>query len=116
MRYSITYANNFAFRCDSCRTMVLFTNCRISRNAMSNYMNLGAIDVDLGDYKDAKTAYLNSIKIGQYYQTYENLAFLYMVYGNRQDNINFIKNDALKKFPQDAQIWQSLAVIEYKQG
>jgi tetratricopeptide (TPR) repeat protein len=83
---------------------------------MDNYLNLGAVDVDLGDYKGAKTAYLKSIQVGQYYQTYENLGFLDEVYGNPKDNINFLKNDALKKFPQDGQLWQSLAVIEYKQG
>jgi tetratricopeptide (TPR) repeat protein len=83
---------------------------------MLNYGNLGILDVDMGDYKDGKVAYLKSIQLGDYFQSYESLAFLDTVYGNPQENIKYIQDTALKKFPYDATLWLCLAILEYNQG
>ncbi len=81
---------------------------------MFNYTNLGGALFCLGDYKDAKKANLNALKYGQYYATYENLAGLSIIYGNAKTDINFIKNQALTRYPYDSKLWFYLAVLEYK--
>lgn len=83
---------------------------------MFNYMNLGVAETNLGEYKQAKEAFQKSLHLGDYFQTYEGYANLDTVYGNPQENINFIKNVALKKFPQDGILWFCLAIIEYNYG
>lgn len=83
---------------------------------ITNYTNLGAIESKLGDYAAAKKAYLSALRYGQDSLPYENLASLALVYGNRDENINFIKNVSLRKFPKDGPIWFDLALLDYMQG
>ena len=83
---------------------------------IQNYNNLGTAYGNLGDYKDAKNAYINALKYGDYYLTYENLATIALVYGNRTKNITYIKTVALRKYPTDAKMWQCLAGLEYVNG
>src|SRR3989338_9906697 len=79
----------------------------------NNYTTLGTIYHRLGDYKKSKEAYLNALKYGDFYITYENLAVLALAYGDPEENIIFVK-DALRKYPQNAKLWLSLAILEYK--
>ncbi len=82
---------------------------------LTTYNILGLSYLGLGDYKKAKEAYLNALKFGDYYITYENLAGLTMITGDPNKNIHFIRS-SLKKFPQDAKLWLYLAVLEYRTG
>jgi tetratricopeptide (TPR) repeat protein len=78
-----------------------------------NYTNLGNVYFALGDYKKAREAYLKAIEFGDnYYGAYENLALLGLVSGDFHENIDFIEQ-AIKKFPQDAKLWLSLAILKY---
>ena len=80
----------------------------------TSYINLGVSYFCLSDYKQAKESFTKALGYGDYYSTYEHLANLALVYGNPKENINFIKNVSLKKYPQDTKLWLDLAVIEYK--
>lgn len=82
----------------------------------TNYQNLGYDDFVLKDYKEAESADLKSLQIGKTSTVYENLSTLYLFYGNPQKSISFIKNNALRAFPNDVTLWFNLALIEYKYG
>jgi tetratricopeptide (TPR) repeat protein len=81
-----------------------------------NYVNLGILYADIGEYRQAKEEYLASIRYGDYFKSYESLAFLDTVYGNPKENIKYIQDIALKKFSYDATLWLCLAILEYNQG
>ena len=82
----------------------------------TNYINLGAAEFNLGNYKESKTAFLKALEFGEYYQAYQNLGFLTLVYGDPEKNINTLKNFYLKKRPNDSKLWLYLAILEYKFG
>ncbi|HEX7041724.1 MAG TPA: glycosyltransferase family 39 protein [Patescibacteria group bacterium] len=84
------------------------------RPTQTSYIDLGVADTFLGEYDSAYKAYKNSLKFGDYYVAYENLAALSIVYGNPAENISYIKNISLKKFPNDAKLWLYLAILEYR--
>ena len=77
-----------------------------------NYNNLGTIYLSANDYKKAEESYLKAFEYGDFYLAYENLASLYMIYGNPEDNITFLKS-AIRKYPQNARMLTPLAVLEY---
>jgi tetratricopeptide (TPR) repeat protein len=79
-------------------------------------MNLGLYDMRLGNYQEARDAYIKSINLGGTYQVYESLANSFLVYGNPEQNISCIRNYALIKYPNSAKIWSDLAILEYKIG
>lgn len=81
-----------------------------------NYINLGVSSYCLGEYKQAKDAYMDALHIADNHQAYERLANLALTYGDSQKNIDFIKNVALKKNPSDILLWVDLAILEYTQG
>ena len=68
------------------------------------------------DYKNAKKAYLEATRYGDYDQTYIDLSALALSYGNPQKNIVFIKNISLKKFSHNDLLWLNLAKLEYVNG
>jgi hypothetical protein len=78
-----------------------------------NYSNLGVIYFSTGDYKKAEESYLKALEYGDFYLAYENLASLYMIYGNPDDNITFLKS-VIRKYPRNARLLTPLAVLEYK--
>jgi protein O-mannosyl-transferase len=80
---------------------------------MLNYTNLGASLFSLGDYQKSKEASFKALQYGEYYKAYENLAALALVYGNRLENINFVRNVALKKYSNDSTLWFYLAILDY---
>lgn len=82
---------------------------------LTNYINLGLVYINLGDYPKAKEAYIDSLKYGDYSRAYEALGSLTLVYGDSKQNINFIKG-ALMKFPNDAKLWLYLAILDYQYG
>lgn len=79
----------------------------------TNLNTLGAIYDRLGDKEKSKEAFVNALKYGDYYKTYENLAVLALTYGDPEENIAFIK-DALRKYPKNPKLWLCLAILEYK--
>lgn len=83
---------------------------------VNNYLNLGVSYACLKDYKKAKEYYLKALQFGDYNLAYDNLAALSLDYGDPQENISFIENRALPKFPQDATLWLILARLEYRTG
>lgn len=105
------------FRDENYKEAKLHAQKSISLNPYyTNYISLGAADFYLGEYKEAKGAYMKSLQLGDYYQTYENLGALSYLYGDKQTNIDFLKNVALRKYPQDAKLWLYVAVLEYNYG
>lgn len=89
----------------------------VSLNPLSvNYYNLGAASYYLGDYRGTYDAFMNSTKHGNYYKTYESLAFLAINYGDPQVNLVYMKKVSLKKFPNNPKILYYLAALEYNFG
>lgn len=82
---------------------------------ITNYTNLGAIESRMGNYEQAQKAYQQALRYGDDTLPYENLASLALVYGDRQTNINFIKQ-SLKKYPTDGILWFNLTILEYTSG
>jgi Tfp pilus assembly protein PilF len=82
----------------------------------TNLDTLGSSYAHMGDYKDATEAYMRALTYGDYYVIYDNLAENSLIYGNPEKNIAFIKNSALKKYPQDPILWDNLALLEYTRG
>lgn len=79
----------------------------------TNYNTLGTIYLNLNDYGNAEKAFLKGLQFGNYYPIYENLALLYLNYGDPKKNIQFIKG-GVKHFPQSSKLWLYLAILEYK--
>jgi tetratricopeptide (TPR) repeat protein len=90
------------------RSIALFPN-------WNNYNNLGVIDMNLGEYKEAQDAFRKGLGISGYYLLYENLAALTLVTGNSKENIGYVES-FIKQYPQDAKLWLYLAILEYKSG
>lgn len=82
----------------------------------TNYLNLGAAYFGMKEYKQAKNAFMKSLTYGDDYQTYQNLSLLSLSYGDPKENIAFLKNVALKKFPQEGLMWFHVAILEYNYG
>lgn len=80
---------------------------------MTNLNNLGLILLTKGDLIGAKQAYERAIAFGDYYLPYQNMAALYIVSQDYLGAVNFI-NQALVKFPNNAQLWLYLAVVQAK--
>jgi tetratricopeptide (TPR) repeat protein len=83
---------------------------------VTNYNSLGGIDFRLGDYMDAKKAFINSLQFGNYYLSFYNLAQLTLVYGNPATNIAFLKQQVIPRYPQLGMLWADLAIEEYEYG
>ncbi len=83
---------------------------------ITNYTNLGAIYSKMGDYGRAKESYLKALEFGDDQLPYENLASLSLVYGERAENIHFIKSKSLAAYPNNGKIWMNLSLLEYMQG
>lgn len=81
----------------------------------SNYYNLAEAETGLNDYAAAVKSYQISLRYGQPVQTYENLAWLTMVYGNYTADRQLILT-GINKYPQDASLWTYLAILEYRHG
>lgn len=77
------------------------------------YNNLGAANFFLGNFKDSMNAYKKSLSLGDYQLTYDNLSSLYLVYGDKKEGIEFVKN-ALKKYPKDITLRTNLSRLERK--
>lgn len=82
----------------------------------TDYLNLGAADFRLGDYQNAKDAYVEAVRLGDSDQANDNLAFIGLFYGNPKQSMNFIKNTALRENPYDGKLWLYLAALEYNFG
>lgn len=74
---------------------------------------LGQIYLATGDLEKAEELYLRSIRLGDYYATYQNLVVLKLAYKEPKDAQEFTKK-ALNKFPNDPKLWLYYSVIEYK--
>lgn len=82
-----------------------------------NYHNLGVAESALGNQKQAKEIYLKGLTVqGDYYLIYNDLAILSLVYGDTHENIDFIKNISLVKYPSNWRLWVCLAWLEYQNG
>lgn len=81
-----------------------------------NFTDLGNADFSLGQYTEAKEAYLQALKYGDNYTTYDNLAALYMNSGDSKEGVAFIQNVVKTKYPSDARLWLYLGILEYRLG
>ena len=80
----------------------------------TNINTLGIIYTHEGNYTKAKEAYLQALRYGNFYFTYENLGGLTIVSGKPKENIALLTN-ILKKYPYDDKLWLYLAIVEYRQ-
>ncbi|MGI8419666.1 MAG: glycosyltransferase family 39 protein [Candidatus Levyibacteriota bacterium] len=80
----------------------------------TNINTLGTIYTNEKNYKKAKETYLQALKYGDFYMTYENLGGLTLVSGNPKDNSALLTN-ILKKYPNDDKLWLYLAIEAYRQ-
>ncbi len=81
----------------------------------NNYTALGLIYLNQGEYEKAKAAFLKTREFGDYYLAYEDLGGLTLVMGDKEENLNFLK-EAVIKFPQNGKLWLYLAILEYQSG
>lgn len=77
---------------------------------VNNY-NLGGILTKLGDYHGAIRAYNHSLEYLSLSLTYENLAELYVVYGDPTTDSRLFTT-ALARYPGDSKLLMYLAIIE----
>ncbi|OGH47317.1 MAG: hypothetical protein A3A51_00910 [Candidatus Levybacteria bacterium RIFCSPLOWO2_01_FULL_39_10] len=82
---------------------------------VSNYLNLGVAYLGLGEYQKAKESYFKALEFGDYYKVYENLGGLALVFGEKEENIYFLKKSLLK-FPQNESLWLYLSILQYGAG
>jgi protein O-mannosyl-transferase len=109
---SVAYLKNY--NCDEAKKIELASISEYPY--VYNYMNLGVSNYCLGDYMAAKDAYLKALQYGENFQVYDHLANLGLVYGDAQENRDFIESHALKKFPEDWKLWLDMAILDYKLG
>jgi protein O-mannosyl-transferase len=83
---------------------------------IANYTSLGGIEFRLGNYRAAKEAFLKAISFGDFYSAYYNLAGLALFYGDPKENIDYIRNVVLKKYPYQGAVWVDLAILEHTYG
>jgi len=81
----------------------------------TSYIAQGAVQGHEGDYRDAITSYFDSIKIRPSVYAAEDISEVSLVYGDPKEGEKFIKY-ALTKYPQDTNLWQSLAVMYDQNG
>ncbi|HEX7042463.1 MAG TPA: hypothetical protein VF189_04390 [Patescibacteria group bacterium] len=80
-----------------------------------SYINIGVADIHMGDYKGANDALLKSLKYGDSFISYDSLGALYVMYGNPEKNMTFMKK-AVEKYPYDWKLWMYFAELEYNFG
>jgi Tfp pilus assembly protein PilF len=76
---------------------------------------LGRIFYRQGDYAQARQVFSLGIQHQNYYELYEDLANLSLVYGRPQQSAKFLAQ-AVKRYPTDATLWLALAVARYRTG
>lgn len=82
--------------------------------SFTNYDDLGQALAGLGNYAGAEKAYDAGIKLGNNYgNIYQDKANLMLVYGDPASDKQFLLA-AVHKFPEDSELWISLAVFEDK--
>jgi tetratricopeptide (TPR) repeat protein len=81
-----------------------------------NYSTLGLIFYNSHNYNEAKKAYMTALKYGDSEAIYVSLAAIDVQYGNSSENINFIENKALRKYPHDPSLLYGVAWLEYNYG
>jgi protein O-mannosyl-transferase len=83
---------------------------------ITNYTSLGGIEFRMGNYRAAKEVFRKALLFGDFYSAYYNLAGLTLFYGDPKENIDFLENTVLKKFPKQGPVWADLAILEYTNG
>lgn len=78
-----------------------------------NYINLGVILEQTGDYVGAVQAFDHSLKYGDYNTTYDDIAPITLVAGDPEQADQYFVI-ALSKFPRDSTLWMCRALLEDK--
>ncbi len=78
-----------------------------------SYTVLGLVYYNLGNYKQSRQSFLKALRYADFEVVYTNLAIISLSYGDKNKSISFIKNVALKKYPENAELWLCLAWLEY---
>lgn len=78
-----------------------------------SYTVLGLTYYNLGNYEQSRQWFLKALQYADFEVVYTNLAIISLSYGDKNNNISFIKNVALKKYPENAELWLCLAWLEY---
>ncbi|MBI5466407.1 MAG: tetratricopeptide repeat protein [Candidatus Kerfeldbacteria bacterium] len=79
----------------------------------TNWNNLGAVYEREKNYNQAKESYQKSVANSDYYLAYENLANLLLWHFDTKE-AQTLTGQSLLKFPYNAKLWQTKALIEYK--
>lgn len=84
-----------------------------------NSDTLGIIDAQLKQYRQSYRAFIAGLQYQENpqvdQQLYSKAAILMIWYGNPNSNISMIE-DGVSKFPQNANLWLSLALLQYRNG
>lgn len=88
---------------------------RLAPHWWTNWNNLGVISEKEKNFQKAEEFYQKAIDNGQYYLAYENLAKLLLFHQDPTKASQFCQK-ALKRFPQNANLWLFLAIASYKVG
>lgn len=78
---------------------------------ISNYINLGVVLQQTGDYSGSIEAYEQALKYGNTSIIYENLALTHIVYSNPPTTAQFFQK-ALQEYPHNFKLWLYYAVFE----
>jgi hypothetical protein len=82
---------------------------------LTNYEDLGAIDVYQGKYAGAYQAYKKGLTFGSYSQILDDIGELTLVYGKPADNQKFFAT-YLRQYPHDPYLWTYYALYFYRYG
>ncbi|MBI2033457.1 MAG: hypothetical protein HYT10_03295 [Candidatus Levybacteria bacterium] len=81
----------------------------------TNWFNLGLSFEKQGNIKEAEKAYIASIKNGNPYFAYEQLAKLYLLYGSKNSALA-VATDGVSLFPNNPRLFRVLALTQYELG
>jgi len=79
------------------------------------WCSLGVIYYRANDIWDAKKAFQESISVGSYYGSYENMALLLLSYGNPAETRDFIRK-ATSVYANSEKLWYYRIIMEYRAG
>lgn len=78
----------------------------------ANLNNMAVINVEEGKIDEAKQNLISAVKSGRNFYVYENFSNFLLVY-DKPEQAKIFATHALKSFPQNANLWLTLAQAEY---
>ena len=92
------------------KSVELEPNWAVSRN------NLGAVLEREGNLEQALNQYQKAVELSNYYLAYQNLPGILLKMGRVEEAKKFIEQEALPRFPGNANLYLLLSQIYYQEG